>query len=831
MRHKDGHEIKIAHRALSPKMRVELEGLQQDKPKMMAEGGEASPSLMDKVKSYASDKEDVDDTKGIIPVSSPVDLAVGAIGAGIPSMMSAAPELLGNEAGVLAPGGITTSAPAQAAEEAIANSNAVSKAAQQGGATAQEQAMAQQARSRAIDQAERHIKQKATMRPNFDEGGEAQSLAKLAPLLLAMAKGGQVKDPTQEHLLPGDAIPNKIEEQVVNQAKQHYADGSDGFVSRGTPDKDGNFPKKATTKVLDTEQTKKVSDYFAGQPKPRPSPQAYADGGDVEQQQTPDPQTNGAPQTPEQAPAQDQPQQQAQVPAETQVRRNLYNEQVKNMALNFPESATDSDKSRMIKAQQFGPNGEPPEHFNTQAATASSQRADDANKAAISANKASIVQANANNDALAKLGLPPQPVPQDMSPQSSDLNNIQQNVALANQNQQPAQPAIKDPYGMDQAYNQWQTGMKQRLQGINAEAMATGKMGTNQAEALQQGINTQQALDTNYTDQINKMNQERQHVLHDLDNQHIDANRYINNMSTGDRIRSSIGLILGGFGAVAGQGNMAYQTLQNNIIRDIDAQKANMSKSQNMLANNLAQFGNVRDAATWHQVMSNDIIAKQVQQQAAKMAPGLAQARAQQLVGQLNQDSSQKVAEMGMRRALMGAAQGNPSSPQFLQMLRVMNPEMAKEMEGRLVPNGGPNGEPAYAQVPVPQPVRDNILGKQTLDARAKDLYQWASQHSGELSPSERNIGQTKAAELQSMYRNAINGGVFKKGEQEYIDKIISSDPAEFFNSIRVLPQLKTIIGSNAAQLNAVKQSIGLPVAQGTAPGGSYKNPTFKKVR
>src|SRR5579859_5235016 len=41
-----------------------------------------------------------------------------------------------------------------------------------------------------------------------------------------MASGGQA-DPTQRHLMPGDAIPNKIEKQVVNTAKNRVADGGE----------------------------------------------------------------------------------------------------------------------------------------------------------------------------------------------------------------------------------------------------------------------------------------------------------------------------------------------------------------------------------------------------------------------------------------------------------------------------------------------------------------------------------------------------------------------------------------------------------------------------
>lgn len=47
--------------------------------------------------------------------------------------------------------------------------------------------------------------------------------------MLPMAEGGEVskEDPTQEHLLPGDQVPNKIEKQVVSKARKKMADGGD----------------------------------------------------------------------------------------------------------------------------------------------------------------------------------------------------------------------------------------------------------------------------------------------------------------------------------------------------------------------------------------------------------------------------------------------------------------------------------------------------------------------------------------------------------------------------------------------------------------------------
>lgn len=163
--------------------------------------------------------------------------------------------------------------------------------------------------------------------------------------------------------------------------------------------------------------------------------------------------------------------------------------------------------------------------------------------------------------------------------------------------------------------------------------------------------------------------------------------------------------------------------------------------------------------------------------------------------------------QFAMRRAMMGLANGG-GSPQsvehMLGYMRVMNPEMAKEMESRYVPGVG------MASVPVPQEVRGQLVAKQQFGQAVNDLRDWAMKHSGSMSPSAIAEGQTKAANVQNLYRQGINGGVFKQGEQSFINGIIDSDPSKFFNSIRVLPKLNEAARENENSMGVLKKGYGL---------------------
>lgn len=739
MQHKAGHQIKIAHSVLSPKVKEQLDQL----PHFDGGGSVPEPDPK-KAKEFSKGVN-----AGDVSVGDAINNAKKALGFAdggpVQSMAQLQASAMGKPDPSKKPDTSTTQSPPTA--------------------DAQSDADAGEQQTELVAYKKTH--------PGYADGGDVSDstgseLAKLAPLLLAMAKGGVVKDPTQRNLLPGDKIPNAIEKQVINRAK--YADGTpDAPVSQG------NVPQAPN------------DDTGASFLQPKEAP-------DSPEQIQNDAEAN-APTGPN---AQYAPLYQNEL---DQIRKNnpgqpeIINQQ---MALD----AAIKDKGALKVDNQLAINDQTNAH-----------------------NAARVI-----NNKKMELGLPPDqvpPSPQDQQRQPA-ASNLPQTIDQLNQATLQQQPPVQDPYGMNAAYDTWMTGMNQRLSGIQKEAAATGQLGTQQAGVLGEAVNTQKQFLSHAQDQYNQLNQERLHTLDDMDNNHIDPKHYVENMTTGDKVKTSIGLILGGFGALAGQGNMAYQNLQNNIARDIDAQKSNMGQRQNMLSNNVAQFGNLKDATQWQHAMSQDIIAYGLQQQAASMAPDMSKANALKLSGQLRQDSASMIAQMGMRRALMGSMQGAQSPQQFgqyLQMMRVMNPDMAKEMETRYVPNVG------IAQVPVPQAVRDSILAKQQLDARAKDLYQWSSQHSGSLSPTDINVGQTKAAELQSMYRNAINGGVFKKGEQEFIDNIISSSPTSFFNNIRVLPRLKTVIGSNTAQLNQLKQSVGLPTPPGVGASGQYVPKTFKKAK
>ena len=401
-------------------------------------------------------------------------------------------------------------------------------------------------------------------------------------------------------------------------------------------------------------------------------------------------------------------------------------------------------------------------------------------------------------------------------------------VAISNGDQPTAQTAQQisqqqrfagDPMGMDAYEKTLQKGFSDQAQGIQNEASAAGKQGLAESVALDQNtINQQNAL-KDYNTSKQQLFGEYDNFIKDVQNQHIDPNHYWASKSTGAKVATGLGLILGGIGGgLTHQGNPALEFLQNNINRDIEAQKANLGKSENLLSANLKQFGNLRDATDMTRVMQQGIVLNQLKSLEAQSTDPVAKARAQQNIGVIEQHQASELGALHQRMYMMklmsagdqpGATPGD--NTQKIAALRMLgNEPMAKDLEDRSVPGVG------TAKVPVPTEARNKLVAGQDFDNKMSDLIDFANTHgtaSKLTDPGLVKEMQTKAMNAQSAYREATGMGVLKMGEMPMLDKELPGDPAELFNSVRVVPRYQAVRDSARNTLNTMKQQYGLPAA------------------
>jgi hypothetical protein len=138
----------------------------------------------------------------------------------------------------------------------------------------------------------------------------------------------------------------------------------------------------------------------------------------------------------------------------------------------------------------------------------------------------------------------------------------------------------------------------------------------------------------------------------------IDPRGFWNKKDTSGKISAGIAIMLSGIGqGLAGGQNMAMQVIDKAIERDIDAQKANLGKTQSLLAMHMQEG---RDLESAYQLTKADLLdasAAQLQMTATRFAGAKAQAVAQSQVGALGVQAAQirmQVAAQGQEMAMRG---------------------------------------------------------------------------------------------------------------------------------------------------------------------------------
>lgn len=237
----------------------------------------------------------------------------------------------------------------------------------------------------------------------------------------------------------------------------------------------------------------------------------------------------------------------------------------------------------------------------------------------------------------------------DFSPQanSEQLSNVQ-----IPQPQAPTAPSVLDQ-GNAQV-NSMQSGANKMIQGINAEAGAIGQQGKQEAAASQNNQTEMKAMQGHFNQQSQAIDAERMGVYNDLKAGHIEPKHFLQSMGGFDKAMTAIGLVLGGAGSGLTHGpNVALDFLNKQIDRDIEGQKAEMGKKENLLSHLNQQFGNVKDAAVMAKAMQGDMYMSKMQEIAAQSKNPIAIAKAQQAAAQFQMSIQPQIEQVKMNQALM----------------------------------------------------------------------------------------------------------------------------------------------------------------------------------
>lgn len=247
---------------------------------------------------------------------------------------------------------------------------------------------------------------------------------------------------------------------------------------------------------------------------------------------------------------------------------------------------------------------------------------------------------------------------------------------------QPSNPVIPQPQSapaQPPMANYPEQAMVQAQSGVANQAKAEGALGKEEANIAQQNTHRMQELDVIHQAKQRNLTNEIDNVINEVKSQKIDPNHFWNERSSLGKVSTAIGLILGGMSAgLTGGPNPALQFLNQQIDRDVEGQRMEMSKKMNALSALQHQFGNNIDATNMLKAMQAGVYASQLTEAAAKSKDPMAMARAQQANAQILATYGPMVQQTALRQTVLQGIQSGHVQP--AEAVNVLVPEKDRHL-------------------------------------------------------------------------------------------------------------------------------------------------------
>ncbi len=356
----------------------------------------------------------------------------------------------------------------------------------------------------------------------------------------------------------------------------------------------------------------------------------------------------------------------------------------------------------------------------------------------------------------------------------------------------PAAPGMSDPEKM------MQSGIQGQISGLNDFAKAEQKLGAKRADiAQQQGDFLNKSLST-YQEEKSKIDGEVNAALDDVRNKHIDPDRFWSNKSSFSKIMSGIGVVMAGYAAgVNGGENQALKYMQKQIDNDIESQKADMTKSENLLSYNFKKYGNLKDATEMTRATMMAVTASQFEKAAADAQGPEAQARAKIASSEVKAKYApilEKQALMTTVNRLKGDIADPNKATTLFNAVQQYDPKQAADLRNRYIPGLG-----------LANTAEDRntiVTGKaanDSMNSQIQHLLEITKRPLKSLSPQERAEAETTRMTLLSAVRTPMFGQRFNQGELDLLLKLIPDTTSMF-----------TLDTSNRARLSQLQQDMNM---------------------
>lgn len=424
----------------------------------------------------------------------------------------------------------------------------------------------------------------------------------------------------------------------------------------------------------------------------------------------------------------------------------------------------------------------------------------------------------ANNALAAKFGAP-QAVGNDQSPVQQIgpppmANAPQQAQAGANS------PGPQEPTDMPGI---WKEGFNQQMQGIGGQANATETTEAAKTLALQHAGRAEQVSGAADWHRSQNLLNDAYKVTKEIDQGMITPEDLEPPGGSGffNKLKTGIGMMLGGAGAWATGGNMYADWINKQIDRHVNAQKSNQSMRSNLLTHYSTMMGDNDKAAQMYSGIMHNAAADMVAAQGANYNSLAAQSVKNELEGGLRQKGAMMLS-MGSGSGTSGMpGQGAAPNARLISQMEIANPELGKEWRARYEPSVD-----AIATRPLTAEDHANIEGHQVFQDAIQHAIQFANQHRGKIVGPDAATAQAIQTNLGNSYR-AITGGGKSAAELNLVDNVISGNLNSPINQWSTIPKLQEVGRQQAASQAILHKSLGLPLPgeappQVTAPGAKF---------
>jgi hypothetical protein len=325
----------------------------------------------------------------------------------------------------------------------------------------------------------------------------------------------------------------------------------------------------------------------------------------------------------------------------------------------------------------------------------------------------------------------------------------------------------------------------QMQQGTLMQAQASAEAAKQQAQVYDQQMQELQKTEAARKLQADAVMADINKIQNDVMTQKIDPTRVWSNMSTGNRVLAGISIFLGGVaGGMQGTENRALGIIQDAVNKDIDSQKADIGKKQNMLSLNMAKYNNINDAAAATKAQLLSITQAQINQSAAKMGSKQALASAQVANAQIDLQKAQLINQISTSQA---AAQ-KMAAPEGLSLQDAQTlPENIRE---RIVPL--PSGKfTVVINKDDVKPIKDAYQAYAEAKPLLNRVKQFMKDGASFTGTKRAALEQSLKSQMMLLVKNTEKLGQITETDMDLINSLIPQ-PGSYFqeNNQQKLDQL-----------------------------------------